>query len=134
MNWLDARDIRAIHANLLAEHGGLASSERKGTLNDALRAPQAALTETPGLQATTIAAVYAWTFARGQVFADGNLRLALAASFLFLAVNGRTVTADPCEFVSLVREAQRGSVSFAEFSGWFDQHCAPARPARSAES
>ena len=124
MRWLEARDIRVIHANLIAEHGGLASPARKGALDQALLAPQSALAESPELRLPVLAAIYAWTFARSQVFADGNLRLALAVSFLFLAVNGKHVTADPCEAVSLVGEAQRGSVSFAEFSGWFERSIA----------
>lgn len=131
MNWLDARDMRAIHANLIAEHGGLDSSARKGALAEALLAPQTALASTPNMSDAAIAAIYAWTFARNQVFADGNLRLALAASFLFLAINGKQVEADPCEVVSLIREAQRGAVSFAEFSGWFEGLCTPLSPAPS---
>lgn len=124
MNWLDARDIRVIHANLIAEHGGLASSARRGALEDALRAPKMALANTPGLDTAAVAATYAWTFARSQVFDDGNLRLALAASFLFLAINDKWVKADPCEAVSLIREAQRGSVSIGEFTNWFGDHVA----------
>ena len=125
MNWLDARDIRVIHANLIAEHGGLTSHARTGALGYALQAPQTALAENPILDTAAIAATYAWTFARSQVFADGNLRLALAASLVFLANNGIHMTANPCEVVSIIREAQRGSVTFAEFSGWFEQHSSP---------
>jgi death-on-curing protein len=132
MKWLDARDLRVIHANLIAEHGGLASAARKGALDAALLATQAAFASMPGLDTTAIAANYAWTFARSQVFADGNLRLALAASFLFLAINGKRVTADPCDAVSLIRDAQKGAVSFAEFSGWFDRNVAPLPRASTA--
>ena len=127
MIWLDARDIRTLHTSLVAEHGGLPSEARRGALESALAAAREAREANPGLSLAAIAAIYAWTFARNQVFADGNLRLALAAALLFLGINGRQLDADQCEVVSLIRELQRGQLSLTAFENWLTEKVA-ARP------
>jgi death-on-curing protein len=124
MIWLEERDIRTLHTSLVAEHGGLPSEARRGALESALAAAPEARKANPDMSLAAIAAIYAWTFARNQVFADGNLRLALAAALLFLGVNGQQFDADQYEVVSLIRELQRGQLSLTAFETWLTEKVA----------
>ena len=82
--------VIAIHAEVLAAHGGLPGLRDRGLLESAVAAPQASCGGKPLINdPIEIAAAYLFYHCRNHPFADGNKRTALAAALVFLLVNGR---------------------------------------------
>ena len=86
---LTATAVRAIHAEVIAAHGGAEGLRDEGLLESAVAAPQATLAGEPLMKdAVEIAAAYLFYLCRNHPFVDGNKRTALAACLVFLDVNG----------------------------------------------
>ena len=82
--------VLAIHAEVLAAHGGLRGLRDRGLLESAVAAPQASYGGRPLMRdVVEIAAAYLYYLCRNHPFADGNKRTALAAALVFLEANGR---------------------------------------------
>jgi len=81
--------VKAIHAEVLAAHGG-ARGLRDGTLlESAVAAPEATMMGRPLISdSLEIAAAYLFYLCRNHAFIDGNKRTALAACLVFLESNG----------------------------------------------
>lgn len=87
--YLSVDAVLAIHAEVLAAHGGGQGLRDLALLESAVAAPQAtwggdAMIEDP----EEIAAAYLFYLCRNHPFVDGNKRVALAASLVFLDLNG----------------------------------------------
>lgn len=81
-----------MHDRLLAAHGGPAGIRDEALLESALTRPRhLAADGNPDLCA--LAATYAFGIARNLPFVDGNKRTAFLAAYVFLARNGRRLTA-----------------------------------------
>jgi death-on-curing protein len=81
--------VKAIHAEVLAAHGGAGGLRDEGLLESAVAAPQATFGGEPLMtDAAAIAAAYLFYLCRNHPFVDGNKRTALAACFVFLDANG----------------------------------------------
>lgn len=90
MQHLGAEAVLAIHAEVLAAHGGMAGLRDRGLLGSAVAAPQASFGGKPLISdAVEVAAAYLFYLCRNHPFADGNKRTALAAALVFLQLNGR---------------------------------------------
>ena len=80
--------VKAIHAEVLAAHGGGAGLREEALLESAVAAPQATkageLLFTDPLE---IAAAYLFYLCRNHPFMDGNKRTALATCLVFLSEN-----------------------------------------------
>lgn len=86
---LSASAVKAIHAEVLAAHGGLAGVRGEALLESAVAAPQATMMGTPLLtDPVEVAAAYLFYLCRNHPFLDGNKRTALAACLVFLHENG----------------------------------------------
>ncbi len=86
---LTAQAVRAIHAEVIAAHGGAEGLRDEGLLESAVAAPQATFAGEPLMQdAVEIAAAYLFYLCRNHPFGDGNKRTALAVCLVFLDVNG----------------------------------------------
>ena len=82
--------VVAIHAEVLAAHGGLPGLRDRGLLESAVAAPQASIGGKPLIvDRIEVGAAYLFYLCRNHPFADGNKRAALAAALVFLLVNGR---------------------------------------------
>lgn len=85
----DVAAVKAIHAEVLAAHGGSPGIRDEALLESAVNAPQAsmmgrAVFEDP----LEIAAAYLFYICRNHPFIDGNKRAALATCLVFLSENG----------------------------------------------
>ena len=84
-----AAAVRAIHAEVLAAHGGMAGLQNEGLLESAAAAPQATMMGEPLIaDPVEIAAAYLFYLCRNHPFVDGNKRVALATCLVFLTENG----------------------------------------------
>ena len=87
---LSASAVKAIHAEVLAAHGGLAGVRDEALLESAVAAPQATMMGAPLLSdVVEVAAAYLFYLCRNHPFLDGNKRTALAACLVFLRENDR---------------------------------------------
>lgn len=85
---LDVEAVLAIHAEVLAAHGGSAGLRDRGLLESAVAAPQASFGGRPLMRShVEIAAAYLFYLCRNHPFVDGNKRTALAAALVVLSEN-----------------------------------------------
>jgi len=56
--------------------------------------------------------------ARNHPFIDGNKRTALLTAYVFLRLNGRTLTASEVETVEIMMETAAGRVTDEAFADW----------------
>lgn len=81
--------VKAIHAQVLAAHGGGEGLRDEGMLESAVAAPQATWDGKPIMaDPHEIAAAYLFYLCRNHPFVDGNKRVALATCLVFLEQNG----------------------------------------------
>src|SRR5450759_1122638 len=80
--------VKAIHAEVLAAHGGSPGVRDEALLESAVAAPQATMRGQPLISSPVeIAAAYLFYLCRNDPFIDGNKRTALAACLVFLETN-----------------------------------------------
>jgi death on curing protein len=80
--------VKAIHAEVLAAHGGAAGIRDETLLESAIAAPQATMMGQPLISdPIEIAGAYLFYLCRNHAFIDGNKRTALAACLVFLESN-----------------------------------------------
>jgi death-on-curing protein len=81
--------VKAIHAEVLAAHGGSAGVREEALLESAVAAPQATMMGEPLISdPLDVAAAYLFYLCRNHPFLDGNKRTALATCLVFLSENG----------------------------------------------
>jgi death-on-curing protein len=85
----DVAAVKAIHAEVLAAHGGSAGIRDEALLESAINAPQASMMGRPVFDdPVEMAAAYLFYLCRNHPFIDGNKRTALATCLVFLSENG----------------------------------------------
>jgi death-on-curing protein len=81
--------VKAIHAEVLAAHGGSEGLRDQTLLESAVAAPQATMMGEPLFSdPTEVAAAYLFYLCCNHPFVDGNKRTALATCLVFLSENG----------------------------------------------
>jgi death on curing protein len=81
--------VKAIHAEVIAAHGGSRGLRDEALLESAVAAPQATLMGEPLItDSLELAAAYLFYLCRNHPFIDGNKRTALATYLVFLSENG----------------------------------------------
>jgi death-on-curing protein len=85
--WVERDIVLAIHADQIAEHGGLPGLRDQALLDSALARPrqQAAYGV---VDLCDLAAAYAFGIARNHPFLDGNKRVSFVVAAVFLQLNG----------------------------------------------
>lgn len=117
---------RFIHAELMAEHGGLPGPSREGTLEAALARPRHIYYYSPKPPTIEhLAAAYGFAIGAGHCFPDGNKRLALAVMDVFLQLNGRELTVIEANAVLTMQDVAAGNLSEEELAGWVRENSAP---------
>ncbi len=121
--WLLVEAVLAMHKVLIAEHGGVAVVRDRGLLESALDRPKNLFGyEHPAPSLTRLAASYAFGIAKNHPFADGNKRVALTASAVFLEINGCSLEADEAEAVAVFRDLAAGGVGEVELAAWLERN------------
>lgn len=122
--WVAPDVVQAIHDRQLAEHGGGTGIRDAGLLSSALARPEnAAAYGTP--DAAGLAAAYAFGIARNHPFVDGNKRTAWVVARLFLMLNGRRLSFDPRDAITMVEGLAAGTVDEAAVAAWFRGRLSP---------
>ncbi len=88
LTYLTTSAVKAIHAQVLAAHGGSAGLRDETLLESAIAAPQATMMGRSLISdPIEIAAAYLFYLCRNHPFIDGNKRTALASCLVFLETN-----------------------------------------------
>jgi death-on-curing protein len=119
--WLSLDVLYAVHAEQLAEHGGLTGLRDANALESALaRAEQLARYGSP--DGAELAAAYGFGIARNHPFSDGNKRTAFVATELFLVLNGFALQATDADCVMTMLGVAAGDIDEVGFAGWIRDH------------
>ena len=119
--WVLNDVVIAVHQMLLAEHGGLPGIRDEALLDSALNRPQQLFAYGDNLSIFDLAASYAYGLSRNHPFADGNKRVALTISTLFLELNGYSFGAPEPETALIFQELAAGDISEEHLSTWFEE-------------
>ena len=120
--WLPPAAVRAFHAQLLAEHGGLRGRADDNLLAAILARPQhLASYRDPSPSLYDLAACYGFGFAKNHCFTDGNKRMALVAIDVFLQLNGYELLAEEPEAAVVMRQVASGELSERELAAWIER-------------
>ncbi len=103
----------------LAEHGGLAGIRDRGLLDSALNRCKKKAGSKVDSTVYDLAAALAFGIAKNHPFHDGNMRIALIASFLFVELNGVRLTATEVDAAASFLALAAGELSEAGLAKWF---------------
>jgi len=120
-DYLTLADLLAIHSDLIERYGGSPGLRDAGLLEAALFRPQT------GYYTDLIeeAAVLWESLAQNHAFVDGNKRIAFAATYTFLAINGVELRASADETYAFINGLyQADSFRFEELAKWLRIHAA----------
>lgn len=124
MRWLTREILTAIHAELIAEHGGPTGLRDESVLESALARPrQRATYGEPDL--AELAAAYGFGLCRNHPFLDGNKRISLAAIDVFLRLNGAHLIASEVDAAATILELAAGDLDEEALATWIREQSAP---------
>ena len=125
--WIDKRALVLLHAESLAEHGGLPGLRDEAALDAALARPQHVYAYEPKADLARLAAAYGFGLVRDHPFNDGNKRAGFLAAGLFLALNGRVLVADQVDAVKTVFKLASGELRESELAAWIRENSGRSR-------
>jgi len=119
--WVDRRALVLLHGETLADHGGLPGLRDDGALDASLARPRHLHAYEPASDLARLAAAYGFGIVRNHPFNDGNKRAGFLAIGLFLARNGRELTADSVEAIAVILRLAEGKMTELELASWIRQ-------------
>lgn len=126
--WIRADVVLAIHAEQLAEHGGLDGLRDRSGLESAIASPRNLLAYgTPIPDIAALAAQYAFAIGCNQVFIDGNKRTALVVCRTFLILNGHHLDASQDEKYTVIMKMANREIDVAKLAEWIRARLIPAQ-------
>jgi death-on-curing protein len=116
---LTFEEVLALHAALIARHGGAPGVRDRGLVESALARARSGYYSSLSEQAAALLQ----SFAMNHAFVDGNKRVAWASSMVFLRMNGYrvSVSADDAERF-LIDQLIVGRAEIAAITGWLERH------------
>jgi death-on-curing protein len=132
--WLSAEVVRAIHDDLLLQHGGMPGVRDAGVLESALGRPRFRWAYGEASDLLDCAAAYGFGIAKNHPFNDGNKRTAFQAMYTFLAINGIELTAPEVETVTTMLGVADGRIGEATLGKWLRANGVAPRARRPAKA
>ena len=117
--WIGEDVVLAIHARLIAEHGGLEGLRDSALLSSALARPRNLLaysSKPPDVAA--LCAAYAFGLCQNHPFLDGNKRIALVVTRLFATMNGSELETSQAEKYQALMRLASGEWNEADYAEW----------------
>ena len=122
--WIEQELALSLHAELIAEYGGLNGVRDAGLLESALARPRQLLAYgDPNL--FDMAAAYAFGIVRNHPFVDGNKRTALAVTDVYLQLNGFEIVVDEIQAVVAFQDLAAGEIDEAMLAKWIEANTEP---------
>ncbi len=122
--WLSREIVGAIHAELIREHGGTLGVRDEGLIDSALARPQHKWMYSEK-ELAILAAAYCFGLAKNHGFIDGNKRVALMATYVFLYLNGLELDAPEAEAYVEISELAAGGRTEEELATWIRARMQP---------
>lgn len=122
LRWIDKEALLLLHAESLAEHGGLEGLRDEGLLDSALGRARNIHAYEEVTDLARLAAAYGFGIAKNHPFADGNKRAAFLAVGLFLGLNGQRLVADKADATRVMLAVAGGELSESDFAEWIKAH------------
>ncbi len=108
---LSVEIVREIHAEAIKTFGGLNGIRDEALLASAVFAPQSSFGEkSPYTDLIDVAAAYLFYLCRNHPFVDGNKRTAMAATIVFLRLNGMETARDSEKWERLLLDVAAGKL------------------------
>jgi len=125
--FLTLDEVLALHADQVERYGGALGIRDLALLESAIAAPTASYQgEFLHGSLYEIAAAYLFHLVKNHPFVDGNKRVALISTIVFLGFNDLALTAEPDALTNLVVGVADGSVSKAEVAVFLKLNTRPA--------
>lgn len=119
---LSRQVVEILHLEQIAEHGGRPGLRDANTLESALARPRQQFTYRRSATLPRLAAALCIGLGKRHPFVDGNKRVALLATYSFLAINGLLLDAAETETAETVEAVAAGRMSEAALARWIDAH------------
>ncbi len=131
--WVSKSAVLAFHERLVAEHGGAAGLRDEPLLDAALARPRNQFAYGRA-DLFMLAAAYAFGLTRNHPFVDGNKRVGLVTTGVFLELNGYALRATEQEAAVATRALAAGEIDESAFARWLEDSSRGRRrlPRRSA--
>ena len=124
MVFLTLDDILESHQNQIETYGGIHGIRDIGLVESAIAQPEASFGgQYLHADLFEMTAAYLYHLVMNHPFVDGNKRVGLEASLIFLEVNDESLIADDEELVDLVLKTTAGQVGKREIAEFFRSHC-----------
>lgn len=121
--FLSVEVVLQIHARVVEEFGGDQGLRDRGLLESAVSMPQSTFAgEFLHADVAEMAAAYHYHLCSNHPFLDGNKRVAVAVSEIFLLSNGNELIAGDDELEELTLGVARGQMSKEAVIAFFKQH------------
>lgn len=116
--WLDQRALMLLHAESLAEHGGLWGLRDEAALQSALARPRNVHAYERSADVARLAAAYGFGIVRGHPFNDGNKRAGFLAIGLFLGLNAFDLEVEEADAVRTILDLAAGNLTEKALAEW----------------
>jgi len=120
--WIDARALLLLHAESLAEHGGLVGMRDEAGFESALARLRQVFSYEPRCDPARLAAAYGFGLIRNHPFTDGNKRVGFLAILLFLDSNGYELEVEQAIAIQTIFRVAAGKMSESELTSWIRDH------------
>jgi death on curing protein len=125
--WISRRALILLHAESLAEHGGLSGLRDQAGLEAALARAHHVYSYEQKPDLARLAGAYGFGMVRGHLFNDGNKRAGLLAIGLFLRLNGHDLPVEDVEAVETITALAAGSLTETKLVEWIRRRMARLR-------
>ena len=124
MLFLSLDDILESYQNQIETYGGIHGIRDIGLLESAIAQPEAIFGgQYLHADIFEMDAAYLYHLVMNHPFVDGNKRVGLEASLIFLEINDENLIADDDKLVDLVLKTTAGQVGKREIAEFFRSHC-----------
>ncbi|HEY6007807.1 MAG TPA: type II toxin-antitoxin system death-on-curing family toxin, partial [Geobacteraceae bacterium] len=118
IRWVPEAAVRAMHAELVAEHGGRAGIRDEVLLSSALARPRNRRVYGASTTLFELAAGYGVGIIRNHPFIDGNKRLALMVMYVFLEINGYCLAAPEVDAAGMMLRLAASELAERDLARW----------------
>jgi death on curing protein len=126
--WVPEAAVKAIQAELIAEHGGEPGVLNAGQLSATLARPQNLFAYGDSPTLFDLAASYGYGLVKNHCFVDGNKRVAVAIVDVFLQLNGYELMAEEPDvvlyFLRLAGSLNSSEEDEKELARWIEENSA----------
>jgi death-on-curing protein len=126
VEYLTLAEALMLHARLIQRTGGTGGVREMGLLESALARPRATFDNAelyPDLWAKAAALMH--SLIRNHPLVDGNKRTALAATGIFLELNGYRLSATNQAMLTFTRQVAVGEIELDAVAGWLMENSRP---------